>query len=128
MEEEQLCDLVANINKDIDESLYEIITKYLVNDDKYCEELDICLTRVKDKNGKIIQHIFPIMNGKRFVNMSIDERLLWFKFNYHNSGRGFIIKTFTYYWLHNLCLKSQEGFIDMGWQNSLNLYFDDKNI
>lgn len=127
MEEKQLYELVNNINNDTDEALYKVITKYLVNDDEYCKELDTCLTQVKDKSGKIIPHIFPIMNGKRFIDMSINERLDWFKYNYHNVGRGFIIKTFTYHWLHKMCLKSQKGFTDIGWQNSLNLYFNNNN-
>ena len=125
MGEREIWNLMENINKEIDDSLFNVITKYLVKDDKYCEELYTCLTRVKDKEGNILPHILPIKDGKRFVELSIEDKISWFKFNYYNTGRGYMIRTFTYHWLHKLWLKGKYGFTDAGWRNSLDLYFND---
>ena len=64
-------------------------------------------------------------NGERFVELSIEDKISWFKFNYYNTGRGYMIRTFTYHWLHKLWLKGKYGFTDAGWRNSLDLYFND---
>ena len=101
--------LIQDINSDMGESLRKIIVKYLLKDDKYCEELNRCLNGEKE----------------RFIHLNLEERKDWINNNWCNAQRGYIVKTFTYYWLYKLCLQGEDYYLDSGWRNSLDSYFND---
>ena len=79
----------------------------------------------KDQQGRVF-YAYDIMCGKRLKSLSLPDRVDWVNANYYNTARGYIIRTFTYYWLYRLWLSGQNEFTDEGWQESLHLYFDNK--
>ena len=126
MEEKDVYRAVEDIDTIMREPLREVIVEYLIKDDQYCEKLDICLNRVKDKNGNVYM-AYPMGPHERFVRSNYEERKEWIFGNYYNASRGYVINTFTYYWLHKLLMKGKYENLDAGWRNSLDLYFGEED-
>ena len=101
--------LIDDVDENLSAPLLEIILKYFVQDDEYCEELDACLYGEKSEN--------PL------VALPIEERRERIKNHYYNASRGYVVKTFTYRWLYKLYQIGGNAFLDPERRKEMDYYF-----
>ena len=107
MEEKRIRETLEEIENIMDASLFRLIRESLILDDEYCKQLDLCLS-----------------NEKKLVNMAPAEKVDWLNYALHNTCRCYLIKTFTYYWLHKIWLAGKDAFLDFYWKDQLDRYFE----
>lgn len=121
MKTEEIELFMQKADKELSSSLCEFIVNYLVQDGNYCEELSICLHGKKNETDEPVSQ--PVGKNKRFSELTLPERQNWIVFNYRNASRGYIIKTFTYYWIYKMFLKKADSFIDEGRRQTFDAFF-----
>lgn len=109
MEETRVREMIAEAAKIMDAALFRLIQESLVLDGEYCKQLDACLS-----------------NEKKLVDMTPAEKEEWLNYAFHNICRCYLIKTFTYNWLHKLYLKGENAYLDAYWKERLDHYFGEQ--